>query len=86
MGGVRQAPPQLPPPQLSVVSGQLSVVNGSTVPGSALFYTLDGTNPSPRNPAAQLLIAPFAVSVGTTVTARAWLAGYLASDTTAITA
>jgi hypothetical protein len=86
MGGVRQSPPQLPPPQLSVVSGQLTVVIGSTVPGSAIFYTLDGTNPSPRNPAAQLLVAPVAVSIGTTITARAWLAGYLASETATITA
>ena len=45
--------------------------------GAAIFYTQDGTNPAPRN--GTLYTAPF-TKTGL-VKARAWLAGYLASDT-----
>ncbi len=89
MGGARQIPPQLPAPQLSVANGQLSVVPGSILPGSAIFFTLDGTNPSPRNPAAQLFGAPpsgssFPVTSGQLIKARSWLAGYITSEVTTL--
>lgn len=45
-------------------------------PGAAVFYSLDGTQPSPRNPASALALAPFSSAPGTTLRARAWLAGY----------
>jgi hypothetical protein len=47
--------------------------------GAALFYTIDSSYPHPRNPAAQLFLAPFAAPSGTTLRARAWLPGYLPS-------
>ncbi len=84
MGGVRAIPPQLPPPQIGVANGQLSVVPGSIVAGSAVFYTLDGSNASPRNPNAQIYTAPFAIAPGANIKARAWLAGYVTSDTTTL--
>jgi hypothetical protein len=49
------------------------------VPGAAIFYTVDGTFPSPRNGA--LYTAPFSVGPGLTAQATAWLAGYLSSPT-----
>jgi hypothetical protein len=48
-------------------------------PGAALFYTLDGSRPFPRNPTASLFLAPFNAASGTTMRARAWLPGYLPS-------
>ena len=47
--------------------------------GAAIFYTLDGTAPSPRGATASLYSAPFTVSEAGTLRVRAWLAGYLAS-------
>jgi hypothetical protein len=44
-------------------------------PGAAIFYTTDGTMPSPRN--GTLYTAPFALGSGITLRARAFLAGYL---------
>lgn len=49
--------------------------------GAAIFYTLDGSNPTPRNPTAFLatgfLYSPFAP---VTIKARAYLAGYRRSE------
>lgn len=48
--------------------------------GAAIFYTVDGRYPSPR--VGTLYTAPFPTpSAGTRLRARAWLAGYLASET-----
>lgn len=48
-------------------------------PGAAIFYTLNGSKPAPRNPAAALYLDPFNSAPGVTVRARAWLAGYIPS-------
>ncbi|MCX6896327.1 MAG: chitobiase/beta-hexosaminidase C-terminal domain-containing protein [Verrucomicrobia bacterium] len=46
-------------------------------PGAAIFYTANGGKP---NPAKTLYTAPFTPAANTTVKARAWLAGKLASE------
>lgn len=47
--------------------------------GAAIFYTLDGKNPAPRN--GTLYAAPLSrPTAGTRLKARAWLAGYLPSN------
>lgn len=48
-------------------------------PGAAIFYTLDGSAPFPRNPSASLVQGPFSATAGQRLRARAWLAGYLPS-------
>lgn len=50
-------------------------------PGAAIFVTLDGSQPIPRNPAAEIYAAaaPFDAPSGTTLRARAWLPGYIPS-------
>jgi hypothetical protein len=52
------------------------------MPGAAIFYTLDGSAPSPRGPTASLYNAPFAINQASTLRARAWLAGWLTSPQT----
>lgn len=47
-------------------------------PGAAIFYTLDGSNPMPRN--GTFYTAPFTPTTGRTLKVRAFLAGYLNSD------
>jgi hypothetical protein len=43
--------------------------------GAAIFYTVDGTTPAPKN--GTLYTAPFALGSGVRLRARAFLAGYL---------
>jgi len=72
--------PQLDAPELAVVDGTLTIT-GPATPGVAVFYTTNGNQPSPRS--GTLYTAPVDVSgldAGTRIRARAWLAGYLASD------
>lgn len=45
--------------------------------GAAIFYSLDGSRPSPT--AGTLYVEPIAVESACTLRAQAWLAGYLAS-------
>jgi hypothetical protein len=72
-------------PQLSAVTidasdlGAIALAQSSPQPGAVIFYTLNGTQPAPRNPAASLFLAPFSSTSGITVRARAWLPGYLPS-------
>ena len=77
-----------PPPNARVISdtfdGETVTIapaasGGVTVPGAAIFYTLDGSFPAPRHGA--LYTAPFSVTPGLTAQATAWLAGYLSSPT-----
>lgn len=76
LGGLSEALPQVANvTEFHSISGyNLACATG----GAAIFYTLDGSNPSPRN--GTLYTAPFAAVGGATLKARAWLAGYLASD------
>lgn len=75
MGGLRNPLPQCATPT-SLHSGSYTL--SCSTPGAAIFYTTDGTNPTPR--AASLYSAPLSVS-GVTLKARAWLAGFTASET-----
>lgn len=83
MGGLRAVPPQLAPVVISNTAGVVTLT--SATPGSAVFYTLDGSNASPRGATASLYTAPFTPGAGHTLNARAWLAGYLASNNATIT-
>ena len=67
--------PALPVPSSQLSNGQLTLA--CATPGAAIFYTQDGSNPSPRN--GTLYLAPFTPTGG--VRANAWLAGYLTSPT-----
>lgn len=64
-------------PVCSLSDGRLQMV--CSTPGAAIFYSVDGKKPSPRCGTlyAGSIVAP---AQGVTVRARAWLAGYLASD------
>lgn len=76
-------------PQLTAVTVHADTPSAVTLehatPGAAIFYTLDGTTPSPRNSAASLYSAAFAATPGQTLRTRAWLAGYTASPETKTT-
>lgn len=74
------APPQVAAPVITNTAGSISIT--CTTGGAAIFYTTDGTNPMPRS--GTLYSAPF-IPGAVTVRARAWLAGYLASDLTSLT-
>ena len=76
-GGLGLVLPQVTQPVATNTAGLISLT-GATA-GAAVFYTLDGSNPAPRN--GTLYTAPFAPGTGLTVKARAYLAGYLTSDT-----
>jgi hypothetical protein len=74
-------------PQAAVVTKTLNAGHYSfacATAGAAVFYTADGTWPSPRN--GSLYTAPVIFDAGTTVKARAWIWGYLPSDVLTFTA
>jgi hypothetical protein len=79
-GGLMSVLPQLAMPVITSVGGQLTLACATA--GAAIFFTLDGANPSPRN--ATLYTAPFTPATGRTLRCRAWLAGYLTSEVTTI--
>lgn len=79
--GASYAIPQLDAPTISS-AGYISpqtVTLSSDQPGAAIFYTLDGSQPSPRGPTSILYINPFTVSAPSLLRTRAWLAGFVAS-------
>lgn len=79
-GGTKIEIPQIDP--LTIDASNLAAIalaQSTPVPGAAMFYTLNNTQPSPRNPASALFLAPFSSIAGTTVRARAWLPGYIPS-------
>jgi hypothetical protein len=80
-GGLTSMLPQVVMPVAVNNAGQVTM--HCDTPGAAIFYTLDGSNPSPRN--GTLFTDAFNPGAGTTIKARAWLAGYLASEITVIT-
>ena len=69
----------LPAVTLAVTAGQTVATLAAAPPGAALFFTSDGSQPAPNSPTATLYLLPFTIASGTTLRARAWLAGYLAS-------
>jgi hypothetical protein len=79
--GAGYAVPQLDAPVISCAGFQSpqTVSLSSDAAGAAVFYTLDGSAPSPRGPTAQFYMASFAVNGPSLLRARAWLAGSLAS-------
>lgn len=79
-GGTKIDVPQLS--ELTIDASDLSAIElaqSSPQPGAVIFYTLNNEQPSPRNPASVLYLAPFSSISGVTVRARAWLPGYLPS-------
>lgn len=83
-GGFAQTIPQVAP--VVVDASNPSITATTTTEGAAIFYTLDGSFPAPRNPNAILYTGPFTTDVGTVIKAGAWLAGYLFSGVTTVTA
>jgi hypothetical protein len=76
-GGLATILPQAATPAFSNASGTYTLTCATA--GAAMFYTLDGSNPSPRN--GTFYTAPFTPGAGLTLKARAFLAGYLISNT-----
>lgn len=68
--------PQVGVITLTDVAGVISM--SCATPGAAIFYTTDGNFPSPRG--GTIYTVPFTPGSGVKVTARAWLAGYVASE------
>jgi chitobiase/beta-hexosaminidase-like protein len=75
-GGLTSVLPQAAMPVIAESSGTVTLTCATA--GAAIFYTLDGSNPSPRN--GTFYTAPFTPGTGLTLNARAWLAGYLTSN------
>jgi hypothetical protein len=74
-GGLTSVPPQVATPVLAKNSGAVTLT--CDTPGAAMFYTLDASNPMPRNGA--FYTAPFTPAPAQTLNVRAFLAGYLTS-------
>jgi hypothetical protein len=79
--GLSSVLPQVATPVIASSSGVVTLTCATV--GAAMFYTLDFSNATPRNGA--LYIAPFTPGAGHTLNVRAWLAGYLASETATTT-
>ena len=77
-GGLKGVAPQLAQPLLVNNAGVITLT--PPTPGAAVFYTLNGTNATPRNANAILALNPFTPPPGSILSVRAWLAGYLASQ------
>lgn len=56
-----------------------TVMLSTPTPGAAIFYTVDGSQPSPGSPTASLYTGPVTIGAPALLRVRAWLAGYLAS-------
>lgn len=83
-GGLSQTIPQVAPVVLDASTPTATAT--CATPGAAIFYTLDGTFPSPRNPSSILYLTPFTPDLGTVIKAAAWLAGYNYSGVSTATA
>lgn len=58
-------------------AGHVGITITGSTPGAAIFYTLDGSAPGTGK---NLFTGDFLVQHGTTIRARAWLAGQIASN------
>jgi Chitobiase/beta-hexosaminidase C-terminal domain len=76
-GGLTTIPPQAATPAININSGAYTLTCATA--GAAMFYTLDGSSPMPRN--GTLYTAPFTPATGQILDVRAFLAGYLISAT-----
>jgi len=79
-GGLTTIPPQVATPAIRASSGAYTITCATV--GAAIFHTLDGSNPMPRN--GSLYTAPFTPATGQTLNVRAFLAGYLTSQLASI--
>lgn len=77
-GGFIGALPQTALPVITLLPGDDFQITCATA-GAAIFFTQDGTTPSPRN--GELYTAPGAFGSPASMKARAFLAGYLDSKT-----
>ncbi len=76
----RTVPPIAPVVISPLTQGNQTVSLSCVTPGAAIFYTLDGSYPAPRNPSASLYSAPVSVAAGQLLSSRAWLASYAAAQ------
>jgi hypothetical protein len=77
-GGTKITIPRLA--ELTIDASNLAAVAfAHETPGAFIFYTLDGSKPAPRNPAAAVYLNTFNSAPDVTVRARAWLPGYIPS-------
>jgi hypothetical protein len=72
----------------SAYAQTVTMAPATNVPGMAIFYTLDGSYPTPRNAWAPvagatsyLYTAPFVIPVGTIVRAKGYLPGFQPAST-----
>lgn len=79
-GGTAYTLPQIALPVITNIAGTITIT--CATPGAAIFYTLDGKHPGPRQ---TFYTGPFVPGAGLTLKTRAWLAGYLTSDQASIT-
>ncbi len=75
-GGVTSSQPTVETPVIAD-NGSGEITLTCATQGAAMFYTTDGSFPSPRN--GTFYTAPFAVSSGTQVRVTGWLAGFTVS-------
>jgi hypothetical protein len=82
-GGFQGALPQVATPVFTGSNTQVSAASLTCdTPGAAIFYTVDGSKPFPRNSAGYFFAGPwlFAPFAPVTIKARAFLAGYQPSN------
>lgn len=77
MAGLSVAVAQVATPTISVTTGTYTLA--CSTPGAAMFYTLNGSQPGPRN--GTLYTAPFTPATGHTLKVKAGLWGMLCSQT-----
>lgn len=82
-GGIQLDVTQAAAPELTDNAGEITLTCATT--GASVFYTTNGKTPGPQATGAILYSAPFTVSSGTTVKARAWIWGYTVSQQTSYT-
>ena len=75
--GITRTLPTVATPALVNVGGTVTITCATA--GAALFYTVNGTRPSPRN--GTLYLAPITPASPALVKVNGWLAGYVGSAT-----